>query len=539
MTNKFNVYSNIYTPKVKDYTTISEWFDLIKQSDYSQSILAVRKHDRESSFYKSQKATFPAITYNFNFQKNKNKSNATIAGATGLMYVDIDDLSFDISTLNSLKLFAYHRSLSGLGYVILVQVDGLSLANYDSTYKLILSDLGLTKYYDKNAKKATQFNVLSYDPDIFINYNSFVFSASDELISNDFSPLTVVTKKKKTYTTTGGEEIVNNDKVQLRYDNLDRENIIGNYAFNWDGWEYINAWLPFNKIKSGKRNSTLLSYTNNLVWLNPDLTERGMENILSVLNAKRCEEPMTVGEIKSIVRCIYRAKADGTLKPIFNLKSRKIVFANQTGLNKDEKFAICRELYNEHRQNQSLQKLNNIIGTWDFNKYGKIGQAVIHENFPINKKTVEKYWFEFKDEVKILNDSYYKSSPAAQTKIKKQTKNMNKSKINEALIAETSEATEAAKQAQIKTLQAVRTSEATTLSDVRKESTSGLTIANYSKYERAIKIISVTPLITMRRQIQTLLDSGYEGESVVDADGYKYTFNLYPALDTVEFRAVA
>jgi hypothetical protein len=50
-----------------------------------------------------------------------------------------------------------------------------------------------------------------------------------------------------------------------------------------------------------------------------------------------------------------------------------------------------------------MQKLYNIIEQWDFDIYGKISIRKISNNFPISKKTVAKYWSEFKEYVNELN----------------------------------------------------------------------------------------------------------------------------------------
>jgi len=409
MIKELNVYDNIRSPQVKDFITIEEWFFLIKESKYSQLIVQARSFGKAHLIYDSVKATLPAITYNFTFRSRKTNDN--IVSNTGLLYIDIDDLSFDISILDTSKVFAFYKSYGGLGYSLLVQVDGLNKDNYELTYSSICQDLGLSNYHDKGAKKCTQFNVLSYDPDIFINYNSFIFSSSlSSLIINiDFSTPSIVIKKEKTYTTVEVEK-VKDKPIDIRFNNLNEIEVDGEYSVNWEGWDFINCWMPFRRIATGRRNNTLLSYTNNLVWLNPNITISMTENILSRVNNKICEEPVSYAQIKRIVSSIFNYKKDGLLKPIYNFKPRKIVFAKSCGLSREQKLAKCRELLNQKRTNDSINNLYTIIENWDFIKYGKIGQTLIHKNFPISKKTVEKYWFEFKEYVMDLNNQYKYSS---------------------------------------------------------------------------------------------------------------------------------
>ena len=53
---------------------------------------------------------------------------------------------------------------------------------------------------------------------------------------------------------------------------------------------------------------------------------------------------------------------------------------------------------------KSCQKINDIITDWDFKLYGKISIRKISDNYPISKKTVAKYWSEFKEFVQELNN---------------------------------------------------------------------------------------------------------------------------------------
>lgn len=495
MTNTFNVYDNMRTPKISNTITIEQWFKLIKKSDFSALIESARPFGKKHPVYEANKAAIPAITYNFTFLANK--ENVNIIGATGLLYIDIDDVKYDITTLDISKIFAYYKSFGGLGYSVLVKVDGLSLNNYNSTYASVLADLGLSDFYDKGAKKATQYNVLSYDPDLFVNDNSYVFTATnaDNNVDIKNSPPSLIINEKKTYMDREGG--IYNSKTPLRFDNLNEIEFEGNYTFNWDGWTYVNCWLPYKKIQSGKRNTTLIAFLNNYVWLNPQLTYKGALTVMSRINQTKCEELLSHSDINGIVKSIFKYKEAGTLKPKFNSKTRKILFAPQTGLSRDEKLAICRELLAEKNQNISLQKLNGIIAVWDFKKYGKIGQAVIHKNFPISKKTVEKYWSYFKDEVKQLNEDW-KAKPL-----------------------ETPDETKVLRMAEGHTQPEA----------VKKE----LVISNAERFKRGTQLLSFMERVEIEARLTILLNKGYIGEAQVVADDTAFIFNISNNVEFVGF----
>jgi len=404
MIKELNVYDNIRSPQVKDFITIEEWFFLIKESKYSQLIVQARSFGKAHLIYDSVKATLPAITYNFTFRSRKTNDN--IVSNTGLLYIDIDDLSFDISILDTSKVFAFYKSYGGLGYSLLVQVDGLNKDNYELTYSSICQDLGLSNYHDKGAKKCTQFNVLSYDPDIFINYNSFVFSSS--LINNNqFPPIPVVLKRKKR-AYTKGLGVFPNEIISLRYDNLNEIKFVGDYTVNWDGYDYINCFIPIHKIKSN-RNNVLLSYTRNLVYLNPYLTKDATIKIIDKVNHLACAEPVDIAQVKRIVDSIFKLKLNGKLNPIYNRRKRKIVFAKDSMLNREDKLAICRKQFSIKQTGDSKSKIYSFIENWDFVLNGKITASSVAKASKMNIKTIEKYWFEFKAYAKDLNRQFKSS----------------------------------------------------------------------------------------------------------------------------------
>lgn len=92
--------------------------------------------------------------------------------------------------------------------------------------------------------------------------------------------------------------------------------------------------------------------------------------------------------------------------PIYFNKKRKIIFDSKCRLSGDDKRAIVINELAKMKSDNSKQKIYEIIEDWDFEMFGKITQAKIYNNFKISSKTVEKYWVEFKEYVRELNDDY-------------------------------------------------------------------------------------------------------------------------------------
>jgi hypothetical protein len=394
--HQINTYKSIKDCNVKNTISIEQWLDAIKNPEIEtrNTILAARIIGKGNPAYDALKEIIPCVTYNFLF--NKYKKNTNIISTTGLIYIDVDKSNFNINLIDKSKILAYYKSFGGIGYSIILKVNGLTLNNFKSTYLAISNELGIINYIDVNAIKASQFNVQSFDADLFYNPDSTEFEAT-----NLAPPSRVNKKEEKTYTHDGGAEPIY-DYKNIRFNDLDKIQFGGDYVVNWDGWNYIKCWIPFKKLKSGK-NDYFLSYTSNLVYLNPNLSQGKVLSILLKINPLACSMPVPEEQLKRIVKSVFEYKNNGTLKPILFNKKRYIVFRPELNWTQKQKLDICRAEMSKHWKDVSSQKLYQIIEKWDFVKYPKITQRAIYKNFPISKKTVEKYYHLFLDYVQELN----------------------------------------------------------------------------------------------------------------------------------------
>lgn len=246
---------------------------------------------------------------------------------------------------------------------------------------------------DTRAIKPSQFNVLSYDENLFLNRNSTIYPSIP-------APPSVTTKKEIVYTIDGGA------KTNIRFNNLDEIDISGDYEVNWEGYDYIRCFMPLNKLRKGNRNASLIAYCNNLVYLNPTLTLERTEKIMNAVNETICQVPLERVEVQELIKSVFRYLKNGSLKPIYYNKKRKIVFNPTSDLTREDKLEICRTEIIQYRKTLSEQKLKDIIHQWDFVRYGKITQRTVFTNYPISKKTTNKYWYLVKDLVKEMNGRY-------------------------------------------------------------------------------------------------------------------------------------
>lgn len=386
-----NTYEKLGNPTIKSTISVNDWFDLISNSEYSETITLARHGKLD---YNAIKRSLPCVTYNFLYDNNKNDDN--IISSTGLMYIDIDNSEFNIDLIDTSKVFAYYKSFGGKGYAIIVKVNGLTKFNFKSTYIGVINQLGLLDFADKNAIKASQFNVLSFDANIFVNSNPFIFNT----IENTPKP-SVIEKKEQHIQRAWGYK-----SNSIRFDDIDRIEIEGDYIVNWEGYENIKCFIPMKKFKAGSRNNFLLGYCNNFVYLNPNLNIQAVNQIINRVNIVACEPPVSISQVNRVVNSIFNYKKDGTLSPHYFRKKRKIVFSKNCSLTPLEKLKLCGSEWNKKQIEDSKKKLYHIIESWDFDAYGKIIQSKIYKNHTISKNTVEKYYKHFKSYIATLNNTF-------------------------------------------------------------------------------------------------------------------------------------
>jgi hypothetical protein len=435
MGTMIDYHKNVHSTSIQQRIDINNWLQQIKDGIFfGNQIETLRNSTKGSKQYKEIKEwQLPCVTYNFDYLNKKTDDN--VIGGTGFLFIDIDELdgknsSFKIEDVDLTYVYSYYKSVGNNGYHIIINVNGLSSDGYifKQQYAYILNMLNLTKYSDNNATKRTQYAILSYDSNIYINTNASIidlsvvsFSLTDVakkqkskecFASSDFfnnisnnqqtdscTPFCLFREGEGEYTD-GGTKFISN----VRFSNKEEIIKVDNdcYATNWDGWKIVECSFP-NKIYDGNRHSVLSIYCYNLKWLNPTMPVRQMKYFINSINEKHCINPIDNKEINQIV---YGCYGMDEIKPIYT--TRKIAFGKNDIYHQDknDKLETVRKIMAERKTDQSKHKLYEIIESWDFTKCGKITIRSIADNHPISKKTVAKYWSEVKDFVKELNEDH-------------------------------------------------------------------------------------------------------------------------------------
>lgn len=398
---KINLYQNLKSPTVSQSINIHEWFDQIKNSKHSKLIQSARFFGKGSNGYESIKTNLiPCVTLNFLFKDKK--TNANILDSTGFLYFDIDNSSFLPNNAIKSKIFAMYRSFGGKGWAVIVKVEGLTIQNYSETFDFIAKDLEIEQYLDKGAKKATQYSVLSYDPNIYLNNTPFLYSSKvkNDPLGNTNSLLINKREKKEKHIHLTKGVIFDNDINFLKLSNVPDLCNGEKFVVLDNSDDVIKCFEPYFKLRTG-RNNLLLSYCTNLVYLNPGLTKQRAVDSLKTLNHIVFDNPVQNDQILRVVNSVFKQSEMNLLKPNHFKSNQKIFFNENIKLSRQEKRKIVGEICGERKINKSIETLGEIIRNWDKERFGKISTRKISLNFKINKKAVDKHYKLFAEEIKL------------------------------------------------------------------------------------------------------------------------------------------
>ena len=395
----FNYFQSVRSSsQVIGTIPVDDYLNKIRYGDeYLDKIIQAREvYNENKEIYNSIKTNeLPCYTLNFTFDGTR--KNSSIKESTGYVYLDIDGCTeFDFS--NPI-VFASWKSLSNNGRGVLVKAEGIEPDNFRYAYKEIAEEIGIEA--DIGANKASQPNVLSFDPNIYLNPNSTPYELS--YLGNEknthFSNNRI---EKRTIGTETGSTF-----EHLRYDNLDE--LIQNVEYNDEviydygcKIKYADAYIPFGGFKKGGRNTGLCGYGYQLKNLNPNISMGVLLRMLRAANKKYCHPPLGYTQLSQIVKSIHNSV---TVQPKFN-KTRRFLFNPDYDLSTREKRQLMAKKIGQDKIAKSKKKIEKAIRDWDFEKYGKITQKGLTKTSGLNIKTVQKYYYLFKPTIQFLNQDY-------------------------------------------------------------------------------------------------------------------------------------
>lgn len=383
---------------IQENSTTNEFLDIIKNgNEFLHYIYKARKalnNGNRNEYERIKKNKLPVYAHNFTFEKIR--SNKNIIKSTGYIFLDVD-IEINIDDLKSPYVFARWKSLSNLGLGILIKVSGITKENFSYNYQLLGKEIEIE--VDKNAKKATQINVLSFDDELYINENSKVWKAHEE-------PLEIPHYSKKTKKTERVKNVLGHSGPK-RYDNLQEFvstlDFNGKKIYDWGEKTKLSKVYHSFYILSGKRYAIVNAQAYQYRCLNPTIGNKEIEDFVISMN-KLCRPPLSEGEVQRIIHNIQNIPFE-ELEPIENYP-RRFFFNENIEISTKEKRQLMMRIINQKRVEKSKQIIKETIENWDFEVCGTITQKKLADYSERSYNTVQKYYSEFKDRILVLNNSF-------------------------------------------------------------------------------------------------------------------------------------
>lgn len=395
---KVTKYRNAESSSVLGLLEIEEVFKIIKDGDsVIKHIEHARTFEKGSKDYDEVKRLL-IPTFRFNFLFKDRSSNKNITEPTGLIYIDVDQVdTIPVSDF----IFAKWKSLSLTGYCVLVKVDNLSIDNFSDSYNAVSKLLNVDS--DKCARKATQQTIQSYDPDIYINYNSKTFNCLE--IEKVSSPIKL--KKKEECLTTNETFFNQENYVKVRYNNINdyfKSNDSPYIVFNKKKESLCIPFIPL-KVKKGSRNNVLFIYLSQIVALNLQISKAYIKVLATSVNDNAMSPKLPDNELNSLINSVFKLKESNDLKMLYN-KERRIIFNPDNKISFKEKMKIVNKVLSDMAKERTTEKIYECIEEWDFDSNGKITQKKIASLLQLSISTVKRYWYNFKPYVEELNNDF-------------------------------------------------------------------------------------------------------------------------------------
>ena len=362
---KVSLYSKLTDITPFKNLNIHKALEDIKKGKYKDQVEKARVVFYKESEYKKEKNKLPLIGWSGTFTTRGNNNLIDSSGFATLDYDKIDDLDSLIENVNNDKYtFSSFITPSGKGLKVLVKIP---LVSNDKDYKSFY--LELKKHYDNysetdpSTKDISRASFVSYDPSLFINPDSEMFT--DRFI----------------------EKIIPKRESAIRVDDMGE---VANRLLVW-----------FNKKwRSGSERN------NHLFILSSAFNDYGVDKSVALdYCLSYVASDFKESEINNLVNSAYKKRENfGTKFFEDNQKSKvlkNMVFSGATKENIKKTFDVSDE-YLENIENEIPEDV-----FWDVSDKGKISISFFRFDRYLKNKGISKY---FQDEKSDSFDFVIKDS---------------------------------------------------------------------------------------------------------------------------------
>jgi len=357
---KTNIFKNQKTPFVQKETDIDSVLSKIKNGFTKVNVLNARQYDKGDPIYEQIKNETPTFSPNASFIGKRCSKN--IKSLTGMIYLDFDE-TINPNELQGIPyIYAYWQSFGGQGYGALASINNLTPNNFKDVWLDLaenFKDMEIT--IDVRTKDITRQNVISYDPDLYINPACIPLNANGLVLSKSISD--IYTQKpftQPTYTNDFTDYFTTS--TFFGSDKIKYKTILDDYSGKThivipEGKDCRVAYLP-SIIHEGKRNYWLQTYTASILYNNPNISHQRLQIEILRANRTHCVPKLPVKEVIELVRKGFEKHTIRTLR--VKTKKKKIWINPESKLTTKEKRIIVNKESGTLKTMKTINHLRNV-----------------------------------------------------------------------------------------------------------------------------------------------------------------------------------
>lgn len=376
--------------KIIDSVSMESLVSMVRNpsQEYLNKVSEIRSFPRKSKEYDNIKKTLPCFTTAFNFRGYI--SNKNIGKSTGYLYLDVDEV--ENINLEHPSIVFYCKSISNKGYSIIVGVIGVTPDNIQVITRSVAQELDIN--LDEDAISKDRLTIISYDINAYYNPEHTYFLYENGILKtphhNNIHNIYISKDcnggkiKKDNFT-----EVIKNIDFNGELVKDFKENKIG----------YTKLITPFKEVIDGSRNTTMNKICYIMKGLNPEIDKNTTNQYLQSINIAKFIPPLSNIEIENIIDCVFKIESI----VLYPNEFRRFIYNPDYDLSDTEKRIQNMKILNKDRVDKTKSEISFFIENWDYIKLGKISQAKLIKVSKKNKKTIEKYYPEFKPKIIEIN----------------------------------------------------------------------------------------------------------------------------------------
>jgi hypothetical protein len=404
MFSKFNGgIKNIYPNKKP--VSITELVQLIKCNPEAVKINTIRelRINGDEAEYKKLKRTLTYITPNCVLYKRDLKDPNNFIYPSGYIYLDFDGMkdvkAFKTDFINKygdlVSMVCISSGAGGITVLVKTNVE-LNPNNFQPAWEFLAYNVfsDYSAFIDENTKDMGRAMFISFDPDVYSNFQSEVVINTTVLKTNQ------VDEKGANQCITYGE-VINTLKCTFPYQLLEYDQVHNNIVLqtpvqtinsivDYNPIEFVGVRFP-NTIPDGYKHKVYTLMIHYLVHLNPHLSPDYIYTFIYFINKTKAKPPMEKKELQRLFLLVYGT----TQQEGYEFKNEKIKnfhINKSSNLDRTDKLMIMNKCNGKIRSKICIDKILNAKSELkSLNE--KITQKKVAELSGVSIRTVKKYYW--------------------------------------------------------------------------------------------------------------------------------------------------